>query len=39
MFIVDVTMGGINMGFIKGLFEGKEEPQAENGNEYYDLNK
>ena len=36
MFIVDVRIGGINMGFIKNLFD-KDEVQAGNGNEYYDI--
>ena len=36
MIIVDVRIGGINMGFIKGLFNDKEESQV-NGNEYYDI--
>jgi FtsZ-interacting cell division protein YlmF len=37
MLIVDIRIGGINMGFIKGLFNDKDETQAGNGNEYYDL--
>ena len=36
MFIVDVRIGGINMGFIKNLFD-KDEVQTGNGNEYYDI--
>ena len=38
MFIVDVRIGGINMGFIKNLFD-KDEVQTGNGNEYYDIDK
>ena len=37
MLIVDIRIGGIDMSFIKGLFEDKNESQAGNGNEYYDL--
>ena len=35
MFIVDIRIGGMNMGFIKGLFGDKEEVQA--SDEYYDI--
>lgn len=35
MFIVDIRIGGKNMGFIKGLFNDKEEVQA--SDEYYDI--
>jgi len=36
MFIVDVRIGGITMGFIKNLFD-KEEEKTGNSNEYYDI--
>ena len=36
MFIVDVRIGGIIMGFIKNLFD-KDEEKIVNGNEYYDI--
>jgi FtsZ-interacting cell division protein YlmF len=37
MFIVDVRIGGINMGFMKGLFNDKEDLKSGNSNEYYDI--
>ena len=37
MFIVDVRIGGINMG-LKDIFKDKEENKSGNSNEYYDIN-
>jgi len=37
MFIVDVRIGGMNMGFIKGIFNDKDDSRTGNGNEYYDI--